>query len=300
MDAMWDAASLQQVTIGTSGLGKRPGADLALAAAMLRSPFRQLDTSNGYAEGESERLIGDAIRGIGGLPEDRAVFSKGDQDPATGVFDGERMLRSFEESTERLGLDTLPLYQLHDPYTIGVAEAMGRGGAVQTLLRLREEGRIGAIGIAAGRRALVEEYVRTDVFDVVLTHNRYTVVDRSAEQIIRLATERGMTVFNAAPFGSGILAGGNFRGRTYGYAEPSPEFLAHVDRFRALCAEWRTSPATAALHFSLREPRIHTTVVGVNSLERLAELERRVAEPVDVEFWAALDALGSPPASPTD
>jgi len=292
--------ALEPITIGTSGLGKRPGADLDLAKAILTSSFRQADTSNNYADGESERLLGAAIRELGGLPEDRVVFSKGDQDPVTGAFTGDRLRRSFEESTERLGLETLPLYHLHDPYTISVAEAMAPGGAVDALIKLREQGRVGAIGIAAGRRELVEEYVKTDVFDAVLTHNRYTVVDRSAERIISLATERGMTVFNAAPFGAGILAGSNFRGRTYGYSEPSPEFLAHVDRFRALCAEWGVEPAAAALHFSLREPRIHSTVVGINSIERLRELEGHLAAVIDVEFWAALDALGEPPAPPTD
>lgn len=291
---------LQPVTVGTSGLGKRPGADLGLAKAILTSSFLQADTSNNYGDGASERLLGEAIRELGGLPDDRVVFSKGDQDPVTGAFTGDRMRRSFEESTERLGLETLPLYHLHDPYTISVSDAMAPGGAVDTLIRLRDQGRIGAIGIAAGTRALVEEYVRTDVFDAVLTHNRYTVVDRSAETILELATGRGMTVFNAAPFGAGILAGENFRGQTYGYSEPSPEFLAHVEKFRALCAEWGVEPATAALHFSLREPRIHTTVVGINSLERLAELEDHVAAVIDVEFWAALDALGAPPAPPTD
>ncbi|RQP11617.1 MAG: aldo/keto reductase [Microbacteriaceae bacterium] len=291
---------LEPITVGTSGLGKRPGADLGLAKAVLTSSFHQVDTSNNYAGGESERLIGAAIRELGGLPENRHVFSKGDQDPVTGAFSGDRMRRSFEESTARLGLETLPLYQLHDPYTLTVSEATAPGGPVDVLLRLKEQGRIGAIGIAAGRTALVEEYVKTDAFDVVLTHNRYTVVNRAAERIIELATERGMTVFNAAPFGAGILAGDNFRGRTYGYSEPSPEFLAHVDRFRALCAEWGVEPAAAALHFSLREPRIHTTVVGVNSVERLAELEKHQHAVIDVEFWSALDALGTPPAPPTD
>ncbi|WP_187264881.1 aldo/keto reductase [Homoserinibacter sp. GY 40078] len=291
---------LQPITVGTSGLGKRPGADLGLAKAILTSRFRQADTSNNYSDGESERTLGVAIRELGGLPDDHVVFSKGDQDPVTGAFTGDRMRRSFEESTSRLGLETLPLYQLHDPYSISVSQAMAPGGAVDVLLRLREEGRIGAIGVAAGTLALMEEYVRTDVFDVVLTHNRYTVVDRSANTLIDLATERGMTVFNAAPFGAGILAGGNFRGQTYGYAQPSPEFLAHIDAYRALCAEWGVDPATAALHFSMRDPRIHTTVVGINSVQRLDELGAHADAVIDVEFWAALDALGEPPESPTD
>ncbi|MES1169573.1 MAG: aldo/keto reductase, partial [Leifsonia sp.] len=114
----FDPSALEKITIGTSGLGKRPGADEALAAALLASRFRQLDTSNNYAGGSSEQLLGEAIAAAGGLPTDKVVFSKADQDPRTGAFDGDRVRRSFDETTERLGLATLPLYQLHDPYTI--------------------------------------------------------------------------------------------------------------------------------------------------------------------------------------
>jgi D-threo-aldose 1-dehydrogenase len=298
--ASFDRSSLENVTIGTSGLGKRPGADEALAVALLASGFRQLDTSNNYSGGRSEELLGEAISAAGGLPAGKVVFSKADQDPRSGAFDGERVLRSFDETTRRLGLETLPLYQLHDPYTITVAQGMAPGGPVEALIRLRDEGRIGAIGIAAGERALVEDYIRTDVFDVVLTHNRWTIVDRTAETILRLATERGMTVFNAAPFGGGILGGSTNRGESYGYQPASAEFLAHLERVRALCADWSISVAAAALAFSLREPRIHSTVVGIYSIQRLDELPGLIATEIPEPFWAALDALGAPPASPTD
>ncbi|MBW4033441.1 MAG: aldo/keto reductase [Acidobacteria bacterium] len=297
---MFDRRDLEPVTVGTSGLGKRPGADAALAAALVASPFRQLDTGNNYALGRSEQLLGEAIAAVGGLPPNKVVFSKADQDPETGAFDGERVLRSFDETTARLGLDTLPLFHLHDPYTISVAEGMAPGGPVEALIRLREEGRVGAIGIAAGERALVEEYIRTDVFDAVLSHNRWTLVDRTADTILRLASERGMTVFNAAPFGGGILAGSRFRGDTYGYAPASAAFLAHLDAVRALCGEWGVSVAAAALQFSLREPRIHSTVVGIYSPQRLAELPGLLGAPIAAGFWDALDELGDPPPSPTD
>jgi len=298
--SLFDRPSLEKITIGTSGLGKRPGADEALAEALLASGFRQLDTSNNYSGGRSEALLGQAIAAAGGLPAGKVIFSKADQDPRTGVFDGDRVRRSFDETTERFGLETVPLYQLHDPYTITVAEAMAPGGAVPALIELRDEGRIGAIGIAAGERALVEDYLRTDAFDVVLTHNRWTIVDRTAETILTLATERGMTVFNAAPFGGGILGGSTFRGESYGYQPASAEFLAHLQRVRDLCTEWSISVAAAALAFSMREPRIHSTVVGIYSQQRLEELPGLIATEVPEPFWAALDALGEPPASPTD
>lgn len=297
---MFDRSQLEPVTVGTSGLGKRPGADEALAAALVASPFRQLDTGNNYALGRSEQLLGEAIAAAGGLPDGKVIFSKADQDPRSGAFDGDRLLRSFDETTARLGLDTLPLFHLHDPYTITVSEGMAKGGPVEALIRLRDEGRVGAIGIAAGAHALVEEYVRTDVFDVVLSHNRWTLVDRTAETILRLATERDMTVFNAAPFGGGILAGSTFRGDTYGYQPASAEFLAHLDAVRALCADWGVSVAGAALAFSLREPRIHSTIVGIYSRQRLDELPGLIATAIPDGFWDALDALGEPPASPTD
>ena len=297
---MFDRTQLEPVTIGTSGLGKRPGAAETLAVALLASSFRQLDTANNYSGGRSEALLGEAIAAVGGLPADKLIFSKADQDPSTGAFDGERVLRSFDETTSRLGVETVPLYHLHDPYSITVSEGMAPGGPVEALIRLRDEGRVGAIGIAAGEHALVEEYVRTDAFDVVLSHNRWTLVDRTAETILRLATERGMTVFNAAPFGGGILAGSTFRGQTYGYAPASDAFLAHLDRVRALCGEWGVSVAGAALAFSMREPRIHSTIVGIYSRERLDELPGLVATEIPDDFWEALHALGEPPASPTD
>ena len=297
---MFDSSTLEKVTVGTSGLGKRQGADAAFADALLASTFRQLDTGNNYALGESERLLGAAIERLGGLPANKVVFSKADQDPETGVFDGDRVLRSFEETTSRLGLDTLPLFHLHDPYTITIAQGMAKGGPVEALLSLREQGLVGAIGIAAGQHDLVEDYVRTDAFDVVLSHNRFTIVDRMAETILQLATERGMTVFNAAPFGGGILGGSTFRGDTYGYRPASPKFLAHLERVRALCAEWGIPVAAAALQFSLAEPRIHSTVVGIYSPQRLDELPALVATEVPAGFWEALDAFGTPPPSPND
>ncbi|WBU37142.1 aldo/keto reductase [Homoserinibacter sp. YIM 151385] len=294
---------LEPVTIGTSGLGKRPGADARVARAMLESPLAQLDTSNNYALGETERLLGAALDEAGGLPAGKVVFSKIDQDPETGVFDYDRAMRSFEETRGRLHLDTLPLLHLHDPYTITVAEGLGKGGPVEALLRLKEEGLVGAIGIAAGTRALVEEYVRSGVFDAVLTHNRYTLVERSGLGIIEAAAERGMTVFNAAPFGGGILAGSAFRGQQYAYQPASDDLASWIDRLHALCAAHGLDVAAVALAFSMREPRIHSTVVGVYSLERVEALPGLAAAAAGIPtgFWDELETeLGTPPATPAD
>ncbi|GAA3768173.1 aldo/keto reductase [Plantactinospora mayteni] len=290
------------LTLGASSLGARhPEPDaLELAAALLRSPFGQVDTSNAYAGGRSEALLGAVLRDWSEPGRPATIFSKADADPATGGFDGDRVKRSFEETVERLGVDHLPIYHLHDPYGITLAEATAPGGAVEAMVALREQGLVGAIGIAAGRRRLVEEYVRTGAFDAVLTHNRYTLVDTSAASIIAAAKERGMLVFNAAPFGGGILAGSaNARGR-YGYRPAPPELLGHVDRLTRMCREWRVPLAAAALHFSLTAPGVDSTVVGVSDLGRLAELEKLAAFPIPDGFFAAVAGLGTPPTTTLD
>ena len=284
------------ITLGTSSLGERPGGT-RLAAAVVASPLGGVDTSNMYAGGESERLLGTALREAGGAPAGGPLYSKADRDPDSGRFDGDRVRRSLEESLERLGVDRLPLYQLHDPYTIGFDVAMAPGGAVPALLALRDEGVIGAIGIASGTIGQVHEYVGTGVFDAVLSHNRLTLVDRSALPTFELARSLGMTVFNAAPFGGGTLANGT---DSYGYRSMPADFAAHVERVRALAAEHDADLAAAALHFSMRHPLVDTTVVGISSIERLGALPGLLDAAVPEEFFIAVDALGTPPASGND
>ena len=285
---------LTTVTLGASHLGDRDQPE-ALADALVASPHA-VDTSNAYTRGVSERLLGEAIARAGGLPDGKLVYSKADAD-ADGTFDGDRIRRSLDESLERLGLDRLPIYHLHDPYTISFEEAMAPGGAVPALIELRDSGVIGAIGIASGTMPQVHEYVATGVFDAVLSHNRFTLVDRMAQPTYELARSLGMTVFNAAPFGGGTLANGS---ASYGYHTPPADFAAHLDRVRALAVDHDVPLAAAALRFSIDSDLVDTTVVGTPSLARLDELDALLATPVPAEFFAAVEALGPPPASGND
>jgi D-threo-aldose 1-dehydrogenase len=305
--ADWPAAP---VTIGTSGLGELGAdgdprlpptrAEVELAVGMLRSPHTLVDTSNMYARGRSEAVLGAAIAELGGVPEGTLVLSKADRDIETGAFDRDRVWRSFEESTARLGLDRLPLYQLHDPYTISFEEAMGPGGAVQGLQELREQGLVDAIGIAAGPVALLTDYVRTGAFEVLLSHNRYTLVDASAGALMDEAAERGLTVLNAAPFGGGLLASGSTNRTRYGYRDAPQELLDWVAGLHRVCAGYGVSTSAVALRFSQRNPAVRSTVVGISSLRRLAELDELLAEEVPDALWQEIDSLGKAPSTLTD
>ncbi|HKU11113.1 MAG TPA: aldo/keto reductase, partial [Sinomonas sp.] len=162
-------------------------------------------------------------------------------------------------------------------------------------LELRDSGAVEAIGIAAGPIPLLLDYVRTGAFDAVLTHNRFTLVDRSALPLLAEARSRGMTVFNAAPFGAGVLAAGVRPGARYGYRPATEPVIAWVGRAQDICDRHGVPLAAAALHFSLRSPLVDSTVVGVRTAARLRELETLVDTRVPEGLWAELDAIGPTP-----
>lgn len=290
------------LVLGTSGLGSGDEESAVdTAVALLRSEYL-IDTSNIYSGGASERVLGRALSTL--APEERAsaagrILTKVDRDPETGRFDADRVLRSVEESLGRLGVDQVPLLHLHDPYVLTVREALAPGGAVSALVRLREEGVAAAIGIAAGPVPLVQRYVDSGLFDAVLCHNRYTLVDRSAASLFRDAHERGMRVFNAAPFGGDLLARGPRDGARYQYKPASAELLAWTARAEAVCARHAVPLPALALSLSLRAETIDGTVVGVSSPARLDSLEQLAATEIPDALWGELDALGPAP-SPID
>lgn len=143
------------LTIGASNFGQDTGCPSAdedaveLALRSLTAGHSYIDTSNNYVYGRSETVLGVALARLGQecSPE---VITKVDADPATGRFDRDRVMRSFEESLQRLGIGHVPLLHLHDPDMLPMAESLGPGGAVAGLVELRESGAVDAIGVAGG------------------------------------------------------------------------------------------------------------------------------------------------------
>jgi D-threo-aldose 1-dehydrogenase len=275
--------------VGTSALGNTPQPyrhDVPLEAALqtvrrvLAGPINFLDTSNNY--GDAERRIGLVLRELGGLPDGFVLQTKVDRDMVTGDFSGERVRRSVHESLERLGLERLGLVHLHDPENIPFDEGVASGGPLEAMQALQAEGLIAHLGVAGGPIDLLRRYIRTGAFAVVLTHNRFSLVDRSAEPLFAEAGELGVAVLNAAPFGGGVLAGDPQAKGYYAYRKADPELLARIEAIDAACRRHGVPLAAAALQFSLRDPRIVSTVVGASRperVDRMLELARREIPP---------------------
>lgn len=253
-----------------------------------------LDTSNGYGvDGSAERRVGLAVRRHGGLPPGFLLATKVDPDPDTGDFSGARVRASLAESLERLGLDRIELLHLHDPERIPFDRATAPGGPMEALAELKRDGLVSHLGVAGGPVAEMQRYLDTGVFEVVLTHNRYTLLDRSALDLFRQAHTRGIGVLNAAPYGGGMLARGS---STYAYGQRDDAIAAAAAAMRVAADKAGVPLAAAALQFSLRADFIDSTVVGVSSPSRVAETLSLATVPVPDELWAELEAL-TPPSS---
>jgi D-threo-aldose 1-dehydrogenase len=275
------------------GYDVSPAEAIAVVRDVLDSPLRWIDTSNGYGDGESERRIGAALAEYGGLPDDFLVATK--VDAAGKDYSGARVRASVAESKQRLGLDQLPLVYLHDPE---FHDFDSMRDAVTTLMRLRDEGEIGHVGLAGGNVHELARYLDLGGFEVVLVHNRWSLVDHSADSLIAQALDQGIAVVNAAIYGGGILANPAGGSKNYGYREAPAATLEAVALMDKACREYDIDLATAALQHSVNDPRISGTVVGFSKPARLqrisasleteipAELRDRLAELLpDKQHW---------------
>lgn len=265
---------------------------LDMLRTAFESPINFMDTAAAYGDGEAERRIGIALKEIGGPPEGYVLATKADRDLRNGDFSGDQMKRSVERSLRLLGLDRLLVVHLHDPEHTTWEDITSPGGALEVLVGLKEEGIIRHLGVAGGPIDLSIRYVETGAFDAVISHNRYTLLNRSASPLFDIAAERGLAVLNAAPYGSGILAKGPDAYPRYAYQDAPADMVERVRRMAKICARYDVPLAAAALQFSMRDPRITSTIVGMTRPERIAQTVALTQHPIPDELWPELDTLG--------
>ncbi len=260
--------------------------------AIFDGPVNFLDTSRNYGFGRSEERIGQVIKDRGGLPEGFVLSTKLDRDMETRRFDAARVRESLEESLTALNLDSIPLLHLHDPeHARDLDEITSEGGALDELFKLREEGLAQAVGLAMGRLDVMEPLLRAYPFDALISHNRFTLLNRAASALFDYAHDQEIAVLNAAPFAGGVLAKGSAQMPRVTYQEADATALAPVRAIEEICARHGVATGAAALQFSLRDPRITSTVIGVSSPERVQQTLDWAGATLPTALWDELDAL---------
>ncbi len=293
--------SIPPICFGTSALGDMPGTytyevSEARAVDTVKSIFASdypfIDCSRNYGMGRSEERIGLAIRELGGLPAGAIISTKLDRNMDTGVFDSDQARRSLEESLRALGVDSVDILHLHDPeHAASIAPIAESGGAIDTLFKMREEGLCRVVGLAAGNVDVMMPLLKDYDFDILITHNRFTLVNANADAMIDYAVSRKMAVMNAAPYCGGALAKGTESFRRYVYQEADDTTLAPLKAVERICAKYQVPSGAAALQYSLRDRRISSTICGISKPARITQTLEWAGTDIPDAAWDELLAL---------
>jgi len=206
-------------------------------------------------------------------------------------FTRDGILRSLEQSLDRLGLDRVDIVYLHDPDHHG-EQAMTEG--VDTLVELREQGVVRAIGAGMNQTEMLTEFVRRCDIDVIMLANRYTLLEQGAlDELLPLAHERGVGVVAAAVYNSGLLSRAVVPSdANFDYLPAPGELIAAARAIAAICERHGVTLPDAAVQYPLRHPAVVSVVLGTRTAEQAREGARRASTPIPEELWRDLAAAG--------
>lgn len=283
--------------------------DVALNA--IRSAYeakvRYFDTAPMYGFGKSERLYGKVLRN---QPRDSFVLSTKvgrlivsgkptpeseetcfvEIDDAYSKFDYSRdgVLRSLEESRQRLGFDKIDIVYIHDP-DVNDSFKQALDEAFPTLAELKSQGVIGAIGAGMNQAEMLRDFAKNADFDCFLLAGRYTLLDQIAlKELLPLCQQKNISIIIGGAYNSGILATGAVEGAHYNYEPAPPEIMEKTRKIEAVCTRFNVSMKAAALQFPFGHPTVVSNIPGVKTKERFEENLSLFSDPIPADFWAVL------------
>lgn len=293
-----------------------PEAQATLAAA-INLGINLFDTSPRYGAGLSERRLGDALRT---LPKDQYILStkvgrilkpdvKADTSklrhgfltpmPFEAHYDYSYngIMRSFEDSKQRLGLAEIDILLVHDigAYTHGDDDKryfkQFEISGYKALEELRKYGAIKAVGLGVNETEICERVMNIGQFDCFLLAGRYSLLEQEPlHHFLPKCEEHGASIILGGPYNSGILATGVHGKNTpyYDY-EPAPKnILNRVAKIEAVCEQYQVTLAAAALQFPLAHPVVASVIPGLGSTKRVQHTIELFNEVIPKEFWQSL------------
>ncbi len=275
----------------------------------LDAGINLIDTSNSYAKGESERIIGRTLRENG--RRDQVLIATKAHYP-TGPGPNDRgnsrlhLIRACEASLLRLQTDYIDIFQLHRPdFTVAQEETLS---ALDDLVR---QGKIRYIGSSTAPAWKIMEglmiselkgYVR-----FVSEQPPYNLLDRTIEnELIPMCLAHELGVITWSPLAMGLLTGryqsydqippdsrASLRGGIYA-DRVTPAAIATGLKFVALAGSLGLSPAQAALTWVKDQPGITAPLIGPRTLEQLEHFLPVMEMKASPEFCKACDELVPP------
>ena len=292
----------------------------AVLEAAWESGCRYYDTAPLYGLGLAETRLNMFLRGkrrddyvvttkAGRLlevckPEERTGIGKFFETPTRReVFDYsyDGVMRSFEASHERLGLDRVEILLAHDLciFTHGskaasdarIEEFMHSG--YYAMLSLRDQGVIKAFGAGVNEWEVCQTLAERGDFDLFLLAGRYTLLEQeSLTSFLPLCEKRGIGIILGGPYNSGILATGAKAGANYNYSAAPADVIDRVARIEAVCGSHGVAMINAALQFPLFHPSVVSVIPGGQSVDEVKQNRSILNAKIPAALWHDLKSQG--------
>jgi D-threo-aldose 1-dehydrogenase len=281
---------------------------------------RYIDAAPYYGFGQAERCVGDAMRPasrgewvlstkVGRLLRPRLTRAEAEDHRHPLPFDAaydysyDGIMRSFEDSLQRLGLARIDILYVHD---IGAMQhgseahprlmRVLRDSGYRALEELRSAGMVRAIGIGVNEREVLLEALEWGIWDAFLLAGRYTLLEQAPlDDLLPKCVVAGTSIVVGGPLNSGILAGRD----TWNYKTAPPEIVTRVNAIEAVCDSYRVPLAAAALQFPLAHPAVAAIIPGPRNVGEFNANVELLRHPIPSRLWADLrDAGLLHPAAP--
>ena len=212
------------------------------------------------------------------------------------------ILRSYEDSLMRLGLNSVDALAIHDldlkhqkndANVRDALDALSDGGGYQVLSDLKARGEIKAIGVGINHTGMIRLFLERFDIDYFLVAMPYTLLDQPAlDKDFALCAEKNANVVIGAVFASGILATGSEGNPAYAYQEAPQEVLQRVRDIELVCRRHEIPLRAAAMQFPLAHPLVTSVIPGANSPEQVRQNIEALTYPIPDSFWLEIRDRG--------
>ena len=304
-----DGLDVTAIGLGTAPLGGlfSPVSDADAEATIERAwslGVRFFDTAPLYGFGLAEKRLGGFLRQqdrdsfaistkVGRLLRSATAAPEDDHYKGTPAerpqfdFSYDGVMRSVEDSLDRLGLDRVDVLLVHDPddhYDDAV------NGAFRALVRLRDDGTVKAIGAGMNQSEMLVRFAEAVPVDCFLLAGRYTLLDQSALMtLFPICRARNIGILLGGIYNSGILADPR-SGAKFNYEDADAALVARALELEALCQKHGTELKAAAVQFCRAHPAVTVAVQGARTAAEVAENFAMAETSIAPGFWQELRA----------
>lgn len=217
--------------------------------------------------------------------------------PFRPVFDytHDGVLRSFEDSRQRLGVIDPQILFVHDIGRHQHGEQhehywsqLTDGGGFRALDRLRSEGCVKAVGLGVNEWEVVRDAMDIFDLDVAMLAGRYTLLEQKSLSFLDTCVANRTSIVVAGVFNSGILTGNG----KFDYCDAPPALVKQVDALRDICVEAKVSLQAVALQFAIAHPAVVSVVCGARNAVQIKGSVGWLEEPIPQDVWSSLRERG--------